>query len=452
MTPLNPTHDPARRSWLACANSDRTDFPIQNLPLGMFRITAQGTEGPASPGVAIGDQVIDLRGLAAAGLLQGDAAAAVRAVAPGQSLNGLMALGAAPASALRARLSDLLREGGDSALQQRAADLLKPMTTVTMALPCAIGDFSDFLTSFFHTERHGKFKGLSDPVPPVFHSLPVAYHGRASSIRVSGTPVRRPNGQWREADGRVEFGPVQAMDFELELAALIGRGSTLGQPVPLDRATEHIFGYALLNDWSAKSVQWWEQMLGPFLGKSFMTSLSPWVVTAEALAPFAMAAPPRPEGVPALLPYLNSPQDRRAGGMNISLQAALSTQPMRDAGQAPVRLCATHLSNLCWTFGQMLTHHTTNGCNLQSGDVLGSGTISGAQDSERACLTEITRAGKEPLMLPNGEQRLWLQDGDEISFTAQASAPGRISIGFGTCSGRVLPASGYPLSEAPGST
>ena len=449
MTLLNPTHDPARRSWLASANIAGADFPIQNLPLGMFRITAQGEEGPVSPGVAIGDQVIDLRGLDAAGLLQGDAATVVRAVAPGQSLNGLMALGGAPASALRARLSGLLREGGDPALQQGATSLLQPMASVTMALPCAIGDFSDFLTSYFHTERHGRFKGLGDPVPPVFHSLPVAYHGRASSIRVSGTSVHRPNGQWREADGRVVFGPVQAMDFELELAALIGRGNTLGEPVPLDRTAEHIFGYALLNDWSAKSVQWWEQMLGPFLGKSFMTSLSPWVVTAEALAPFAMAAPSRPDGVPPLLPYLDSPQDRRTGGLNISLQAWLRTQAMRDGGQAPVQLCATHLSNLCWTFGQMLAHQTTNGCNLLPGDVLGSGTISGAQDFERACLTEITRAGKEPLQLPNGEQRLWLHDGDEIRFTAQASAPGRVSIGFGTCSGTIVPAIAYPPGAAP---
>ncbi|HSV79052.1 MAG TPA: fumarylacetoacetase [Ramlibacter sp.] len=449
MIALNVTHDPARRSWLASANTADADFPIQNLPLGMFSLRQEGDGATPRPGVAIGDQVLDLRALDAAGLLSGDAARAVRAVAPSDTgLNALMALGNGPASALRARLSELLREGGPDGLREHAASLLHPQSEVRMHLPCRIGDYTDFLTSYPHTERHGRFKGLADPVAPVFHSLPVAYHGRASSIRVAGTPVRRPNGQWKAADGSVRFGAVEALDFELELAALVGAGTTLGQPVPLDRAGEHIFGYVLLNDWSAKSVQWWEQMLGPFLGKSFMSSISPWIVTAEALAPFAMRAPVRRPEAPPLLPYLHSARDREHGGLALALEAWLSTEAMRDAASGPVRLAATHLANLAWTFGQMLTHHCSNGCDLNPGDLMGSGTVSGERDDQRACLTEIASAGREPLRLPNGEERRWLQDGDEVILRARASTAGRVAIGFGPCAGRVLPALPYPLHEA----
>ncbi|MDB5966636.1 MAG: fumarylacetoacetase [Polaromonas sp.] len=447
MTDINATHDASLRSWLESANATDAEFPIQNLPLGMFMPHGEPPGPTPRPGVAIGDSVLDLRALELAGLLQADAAAAVRAV--GHGLNGMMALGNGPASALRGQLSELLRVDGNSSLRKSTAGLLHPMAAVDMSLPCEIGDYTDFLTSFHHTERHGRFKNLADPVPPVFHSLPVAYHGRASSIRPAGMAVRRPNGQWREPDGSVRFGPVQAMDFELEVAAFVGKASTLGRPVALDDAPSHIFGYALLNDWSAKSVQWWEQMLGPFLGKSFMSTLSPWVVTAEALAPFAMPAPARRTEAPALLPYLFSTRDQRAGGMDIAVEAWLSTQAMRDAGSAPVRLAASHLSRLSWTFGQMLTHHASNGCNLNPGDLLGSGTISGERDEERACLTEITSAGREPLLLPNGEQRLWLLDGDEITLKARASAEGRVSIGFGPCSASILPAFDYPLGTGP---
>lgn len=450
---LNETHDPARRSWVESANAAAADFPIQNLPLGMFASAGQAAGTTAEllrPGMAIGDSVLDLRALDEAGLLSGDAAVAVRAVKPTDlGLNGLLALGGgagSPASALRARVSELLRVGGYSALHERAASLLHAMANVSMALPCEIGDYTDFLTSYHHTERHGRFKNLADPVPPVFHSLPVAYHGRASSIRPSGTPVRRPNGQWKDSDS-VKFGAVQAMDFELELAAVIGKGTTLGQPVSIDEAPEHIFGYALLNDWSAKSVQWWEAMLGPFLGKSFMSSLSPWVVTTEALEPFTMVAPGRPAKAGALLPYLDGVRDQQSGGMQIIMEAWLQTQQMKEAGAAPVRMVASHLSNLSWTFAQMLTHHTSNGCNLTPGDLMGSGTVSGERDDERACLTEITSAGKEPLVLPNGEKRLWLQDGDEVTLRARASVEGRVAIGFGICTGYILAAIDYPLPK-----
>jgi len=441
MLSLNATHDPARSAWLPSANAPDGDFPVQNLAFGMFH-----DQGVARPGVAIGDAIVDLQAADAAGLFDGAAATAVRAI--DGALNGLMELGHAPVSALRARLSDLLRTGGDPALRDRADALLRPMAATTMALPSRIGDYTDFLTSWHHTARHGRFKGLADPVPPVFRSLPVAYHGRASSIRVAGTPVRRPHGQWREADGRVRFGAVQALDFELELAALVGRGNALGTPVRLAEAEEHLFGYALLNDWSAKSVQWWEQMLGPFLGKSFMTSLSPWVVTAEALVPFRCAAPARDAAAPALLPYLHAEQDRRAGGLDIALEAWLQTERMRAGGIAPFRLTSTHLSNLEWTFGQMLAHHTSNGCDLRPGDVLGSGTISGEASASRACLTEITEAGREALALPGGETRLWLQDGDELTLRARAARPGCVAIGFGPCTGRIVPAIDWPEVSA----
>ncbi|UUX94990.1 fumarylacetoacetase [Aquabacterium sp. J223] len=433
---LNATHDPRRGAWLASA-APGGDFPLQNLPLGLFR------ERPADrprPGVAIGDRVVDLQAVDAAGLLGGLAAAAVRSV--DGHLNGLMALGHAPASALRARLSDLLRaDGADTGLRDRAEHLLRPMDGVEMVLPVAIGDYTDFLTSFHHTARHGRFKGLKDPVPPVFHSLPVAYHGRASSIRVSGTPLRRPRGQWRDADsGAVRHGPVEALDFELELAAFVGPGNTLGQPIALDDAPAQLFGYVLLNDWSSKGVQWWEQMLGPFLGKSFMSTVSPWVVTAEALWPFACEAPARPAEAPPLLPYLHSARDRAAGGLDLHLEAWFSSERMRRAGRPPLRLAATHLSHLSWTFAQMLTHHASNGCDLRPGDLIGSGTVSGEADESRACLTEITSAGREPLRLPDGDERLWLQDGDEIELRARAQRDGAVPIGFGACSGRILPA------------
>ena len=448
MMELNATHDAMRRSWLASANAPGTDFPIQNLPLGMFTLGTDATSMPPRPGVAIGAHVVDLCGLDDAGLLSGDAARAVRAVLPNDcGLNMMMALGNGVASALRAQLSDLLREGGPQGLRERAQTLLHAQADVHMHLPCRIDNYTDFLTSHAHTARHGRFKGLADPVPPVFHSLPVAHHGRASSIRVSGTGVRRPNGQWKAADGSIVFGAVEAMDFELELAAVIGSGTALAEPIALDQAADHIFGYVLLNDWSAKSVQWWEQMLGPFLGKSFMSSISPWIVTAEALAPFARPAPARRPEAPPLLPYLESHQDQAFGGMNITLESWLSTAKMRTAGKGPTRLVSTPLSNLSWTFGQMLAHHTSNGCNLCPGDLLGSGTVSGESEDERACLTEITSAGREPLRLPDGDERYWLKDGDEVTLKARAGSPGRIPIGFGACAGEVLPALPYPLPK-----
>lgn len=436
MTQLNPTHDPARRSWVASANLPDTDFPIQNLPFGIFSDAAA-----ARAGVAIGDQIVDLNQCVAAGLLVGDAALAVHACAGGR-LNALMALEPRYASALRAQLSDLLRADGPQLEQARAAAgrILVGTDQAVMHLPCEIGDFSDFLTSLHHTERHGRFKGLADPLPAAFKSLPVAYHGRASSIRVSGTEVVRPNGQFKDAEGALRYGPAPMMDFELELAAFVGRGNALAAPVPIDRARDHIFGYCLLNDWSAKSIQWWEQVLGPFLGKSFMSTISPWIVTEEALAPFRLPAPPRGAGDPAPLPYLHGARDQAEGGIDIGLQAWISSPGQRSAGQPATLITQTHLQNLYWTFGQMLAHHASNGCNLRPGDLLGSGTISGADDMARACITELTNAGRDPLALGNGELRTALEDGDEIVFRARAARAGAVAIGFGECRGRIAPA------------
>jgi fumarylacetoacetase len=439
MTDLNASHDPQRRSWVESANLAGSDFPIQNLPFGVF-----SNGGERRAGVAIGDMILDLQATLDAGLLEGLAADAAAATAGGQ-LNGLMAHGAASASALRAQLSDLLRADSPSLARARdaAGRILVPMAAVSMELPCTIGDFSDFLTSLHHTERHGRFKGLKDPLPAAFKSLPIAYHGRASSIRISGSPVQRPNGQYRNADGEICFGPAPMLDFELELAAFVGRGNPLGEAVHIDAARDHIFGYCLLNDWSAKSIQWWEQVLGPFLGKSFMTTIAPWIVTEEALAPFRLPAPPRAPGDPAPLPHLHGIADQREGGIDIRLEAWISTTRQRAAGDADTRITSTHLQNLYWTFGQMLTHHASNGCNLRPGDLLGSGTISGEEDASRACITELTNAGATPLVIGE-ETRTALEDGDEMLFRARAVRDGAVTIGFGECRGRIEPARAWP--------
>jgi len=440
MSTLNFTHDPARRSWIESANAVDTDFPIQNLPFGTFE-----RDGEQRTGVAIGDRIVDLRALHRMALLDGDAALAC-ASASEATLNALMALDVRHASALRGALSNLLKHDAPARARLEASldDVLPHMSEVTPALPCTIGDYTDFLTSLHHTERHGRYKGLAVPLPPAFKSLPIAYHGRASSLRASGGEVRRPHGQYRDAHGNVCFGPAPMLDFELELAAVIGRGNALTQAIPIDEARAHIFGYCLLNDWSAKSIQWFEQVLGPFLGKSFHSSVSPWIVTEEALAPFRKAPPRRAADDPAILPHLHGAQDQQHGGLHLELFAHLSTAAMRRERIAPARITQTHLDNLYWTFAQMVAHHTSNGCNLRTGDLLGSGTISGASDAARACLTELSEAGKQPIALPGGESRIELEDGDEIVLSARASAPGAVSIGFGECRGRIAPALPYP--------
>ncbi|HTR38647.1 MAG TPA: fumarylacetoacetase [Bryobacteraceae bacterium] len=432
MIALNETHNPARRSWVPGANVPDGDFPVQNLPFGIFRTPGREPRG----GVAIGGSIFDLGAGLELGLFTGITATAARA-ASGATLNPLMALGADAASALRARLSDLLSEDGAERhhVEVLANRFLVPMTSTEMLLPVQVGNFTDFMTSSFHASRVTG-RPLDAPLPPVVCHMPVAYHGRASSVRISGEEVRRPNGQSKPRDGSLQFGPSQALDFELEFGAFIAQGNALGSPIALGEAPSKIFGYCLLNDWSARDIQSWESMLGPFLSKSLSTTISPWVVTAEALAPFrAPVFVPRPDW-PATLPYLDSEVNRAEGGLDVDLEASLQTTQMRDSGAPPARVAATNVRYLCWTFVQMVTHHSSNGCNLQPGDLLGSGTVSGPTDDSRGCLLEYT----EPLQLPNGEIRRYLEDGDEVIFRGRARREGYVTVGFGECRARIAPA------------
>jgi len=299
-------------------------------------------------------------------------------------------------------------------------------------VPAKIGNFTDFVCSTFHAQRV-----VRKPLAPVLCYMPVAYHGRASSVRISGEEVRRPHGQFKDSDGRVQFGPSKALDFELEVGAFVSTGNPLGSPIPIDSAASHIFGYCLLNDWSARDVQFWESMLGPFLSKSLSTTISPWIVSPEALAPFRtqIFRPSQPD-FPTPLAYLHSETDRAEGGIDIELEAYLLTPRMRKSGSPPARIVATNFKYAYWSFAQMVAHHTSNGCNLQPGDLLGSGTVSGPMDESRACLLEHA----EPFRLPNGETRGYLEDGDEVIFRGRAKREGYVSIGFGECRAHIVSA------------
>jgi fumarylacetoacetase len=432
MNVLDSTHDPKHRAWVASAQAPDADFPIQNLPLGVF---SRGSGVPRG-GVAIGDQVLDLRAALDAGLISG--AAAEAAAEP--TLNRLMAMGRPASRDLRAQVSALLAEG--SAAASRGDAILAPMAEVAMRLPVAIANFSDFMVSRDHSWRLGATKDAIAPLPPAFDSLPVAYHSRASSVRVSGEPVVRPNGQWKRGDG-VHFGPTEALDYELELAVWLAEENALGVPVPMSRAPARLFGYGLLNDWSARDIQRWEMPpLGPFLAKSLSTSVSPWIVTAEALIPFGIPAAARAAGVAPPLPHLDSAENRARGGLSIAMEVWLLTPRMRAEGGGPARLTATDFATMAWTPAQMVTHHASNGCNLLPGDLLGSGTCSGPTDESRACMAEIILTGS--IALPSGETRRFLEDGDEVIFRARAHAPGAASIGFGECRATILPAPPWP--------
>ncbi len=439
MVKLNDTHDPTRRSWVAAANEAGCDFPIQNLPFGVFRPTAG-----ARPrgGVAIGDQVLDLSEGLAAGLFSGAAASAARA-ASGETLNPLLAMEPGPVSALRARLSDLLRIGGTDADTARglSSRLLLPLAGVQMELPVAIGGFTDFSCSYAHM---GGMRG-GEPVT-AFYYLPIAYNGRASSVRVSGTAVKRPHGQWaaKPPEAELSFGPEPRLDFELEFAAVVGRGNDLGTSLSVDEASERIFGCCLLNDWSARGIQFFESILGPFLGKSFLTTLSPWIVTTEALAPFRVALPDREPNVPPTPKHLDSRANREQGGLNIELTAHLQTARMRSENVPAARIVRTNFKHMYWTLAQMLAHHTSNGCNMQTGDLFASGTTSAPAPDAKACLAEINQRGTRPLELPTGERRLWLEDGDSLQIRGRALRDGYVPIGFGACDGLITPAAAVP--------
>jgi fumarylacetoacetase len=430
---IDDTHDAARRSWVASANG-HPDFPLQNLPLAIFSTK----DGRRRAGVAIGDAILDLPAALAAGLLSGDAARAVEAT--GDTLNGLFALGAAPRQALRARLFALLSEGAPD----RAATepLLHPASACTLHLPARIGDYTDFYAGIHHARNGGLLFRPDNPLMPNYKYVPVGYHGRASSVRPSPMPVRRPNGQRKLPDEPApSYGPCRNLDYELEMGIWIGPGNEAGSPIPIGDAANHIAGFCLLNDWSARDIQSWEsQPLGPFLAKSFQTSISPWVITPEALAPFRAPRPPRPNGDPAPLPHLFDAADQASGALDLALEVTLHSARMRADGAPPARLSLGNALHLYWTCAQMVAHHASNGCDLRPGDLFGTGTISTPEPGGWGALMEITRGGREPVTLPNGEVRTFLEDGDEITLHARAARPGFASIGFGPCRGLVLPA------------
>ncbi len=428
-------------SWVASANG-HPDFPLHNLPFGVFR-RAGSNEAPRV-GVAIGTHIVDVAACLAAGLFGNASDVAQRAAraCASPSLNALMALGTEARVALREALLVLLSEHTPIHQQQTAQHALVAQDDAELFLPVHIGDYTDFYASVHHATNVGALFRPDNPLLPNYKWVPIGYHGRASSVVVSGTPVRRPCGQRKgPADDLPTVGPTRSLDYELELGAFVGTGNALGETIPIGQAESHLWGVCLLNDWSARDVQAWEyQPLGPFLAKNFASTISPWVLTREALEPFRAPLAARADGDPSPLPYLYDPDDAARGGFAVTVEVWLRTRRMREAGDAPVRISHGSALDLYWSFAQMLTHHASSGCNLRPGDLLGSGTISGPAADSRGCLLELTRRGAEPLVLPNGETRGFLEDGDEVTMTAFAEREGVGRIGFGRCSGEVLPA------------
>jgi fumarylacetoacetase len=415
------THYPKLRSWVASANAHACDFPIQNLPFGRFCKTSEKDDA-ARVGVAIGDQVLDLQ---AAGLI--DTA----------DMNVLMGAPVAKRRALRQKISQALAEGSD---QRNAIEPhLVAQSDVRMLLPCRIGDYTDFYTGIHHATAVGKLFRPDQPLMPNYKWVPIGYHGRSSSIGVSGQQFKRPQGQTKGDGDTPNFGPSKRIDYELELGFYIAEGNALGEPIPIDAAEDQLFGVGLLNDWSARDLQAWEyQPLGPFLAKNFASTVSPWIVTMEALAPFR-APFTRAEGDPQPLPYLDGAANRKRGALAITLEVWLQTAAMHEAGTAAVRLTRGQTAGAAyWTAAQLVAHHTVNGCNLQPGDLLGSGTLSGADPQEAGSLLELTSGGKTPIRLANGEQRTFLQDGDTLALRGYCEAEGAVRIGLGECAGTVI--------------
>lgn len=426
--PVDETHDPALSSWVPSANSRGADFPVQNLPLGIFR--RRGTHDRPRIGVAIGDAIFDLHHAAQENLVTG--ADSLREACAAGTLNELMSLPHAHRLQFRHALSGLLRAGADA-----SRTLLVSQADAEMLLPATIGNYTDFYASIHHATNVGKMLRPDNPLLPNYRYVPIGYHGRASSIVVSGTEVHRPHGQSRDDAAQPPvFGPTRRLDYELEVGFFVGRGNQQGEPVPMEHAGARLFGLCLLNDWSARDIQAWEyQPLGPFLAKNFSTSISPWVVTMEALAPFRVPAFHRAEGDPAPLPYLTDSADQAHGGIDVRLEVLISSARMRDAGLPPMPVSRSTLADLYWTPAQLLAHHTSNGCNLQPGDLLGSGTVSGESKDSRGCLLELTWRGADPIQLPSGETRRFLEDGDEVIMRGHCEREGHARIGFGECRG-----------------
>ena len=435
---IDETHSPARRSWVASANQ-HADFPIQNLPFCVFA----PPEGAARGGVAIGDEIFDLAAALELGLFDGLAGRAAEA-ACGATLNPLFALGREARVALRRRLGDILdADGRDRAkVETLRSRLMHRADDCRLELPAAIGDYTDFFAGIHHATNAGKLFRPDNPLLPNYKYVPIGYHGRASSIAVSGATLRRPSGQRKPStETAPSFGPSRSLDYELELGVWIGPGNELGTPVAIADAASHIAGFCLLNDWSARDIQAWEyQPLGPFLGKSFFTTISPWVVTPEALAPFRMAQAPRPAGDPAPLPYLLDAADQAAGALDIELEVFLLTPGLQSKGFGPQRLSAGNARHLYWTVAQLVTHHSSGGCNLRAGDLFGTGTISTPEDGGLGSLLEISAGGRRPIELPSGETRRFLEDGDTIVMRARCQRQGFATIGLGECRGTIAAA------------
>lgn len=446
MYALNATHSPDLVSWVESANQPETDFPIQNLPYCVF----QTPGNPASIGIGIGDQILNLRACGESELLNPRFAS----VSQQPTLNQLMALPPTEQSQLRARIVELLSEGSPDA-DKIASTALVPQSGVEFLMPCNIGDYSDFYASVYHATNVGSMFRPDNPLLPNYKHIPIGYHGRASSIVVSGTPIRRPVGQLTptEPGAAPTRDACKLFDYELEVGCLVGQGNQLGEPVSIDDAESHMFGLTLLNDWSARDIQKWEyQPLGPFLAKSFASTISPWIVTMEALAPFRCPEFKRDAEDPRPLNYLASDSNSKFGGIDLQLEVYLLTEQMQQQGFEPQLLTRGSFTNLYWTFAQMLTHHSSNGCNLRPGDMLGSGTVSGQTRDSRGCMLELTWDGDQqnalpgsqrtPIKFPTGEERKFLADGDSVIFRGFCETSDHRRIGFGTCMGQVLPAAG----------
>ena len=436
MSVIDETHDLKRESWVASARG-HAEFPIQNLPLGIFSPAGGGPRG----GVAIGEMIFDLGAGLEAGLFTGEASRAAEAAAGGTP-NPLMALGSGPRRALRKRLSALLSAGGPerAKVEPLAGRLLHNAADCSMHLPAAIGSYTDFFAGIHHARNGGMRRDPNNPLNPNYKYVPVAYHSRASSVRPSGVPIRRPSGQRKlRNEDAPTYGACRKLDYELELAVWVGPGNALGEPIPIGRAGDHLFGLGLFNDWSARDIQQWEsQPLGPFLGKSFGSTVSPWIVTAEALAPFRVTQPARPAGDPRPLPYLWDETDQREGAFDIALEALLMTEGLRAKGLPPHRMSASNTIDLYWTVAQMIAHHSCNGCNLAPGDLFGTGTISGRTPEGYGSLMELSADGDQTISLVSGETRTFVENGDEVIFRAHCRKPGCVPIGFGECRAQIV--------------
>lgn len=436
MPEMNETHDSSLTSWVESANKKDTDFPIQNLPFAVFR--RKGSSEAFRGGVAIGDKVLDFGSVAGQALFS-DRVNELVSICAADSLNRFMSMGQDAWSALRLALSGALQSGSE--LEAKLQDCLINQADIVFSLPCRIGDYTDFYTSIHHATNIGKLFRPDNPLLPNYKWVPIGYHGRASSIDVSGQEIRRPIGQTKAPDAEVpSFGPSKRLDYELEVGIYIGTENNLGEPVSIAEADNHVFGYCLFNDWSARDIQAWEYVpLGPFLSKSFASTVSPWIVTSEALIPFRKPWS-RDQNDPAPMAYLDSEQNRLQGAIDIKLEVLLQSKAMHEQGQPAHSLSQSTFAYSYWTVAQMVTHHTVNGCNLQPGDFFGSGTQSGPDEGELGSMLELNQGGKQLIKLPNGETRSFLEDGDCVLMTGYCAAKGAARIGFGSVIGTVLPA------------